>query len=243
MIVVIQGRIQLSGVKGGRDFCYGAVPGTALFKSGSVPSSVRVTGSAEVAVIPLSPEWFHRVELDHGPDDFGRLSPVFGDPTIQSLITLMRREIENGAPNGRLYADSLSLALISYVLDQLPSPQLRVVGRLSDTQSRRLRRYIRERLGENLSLQDLARFVGVSTRQFSRLFLEAFGTSPHQYVLRQRLDESARLLALGGREIAQIALSLGFNSQSHFAAAFRKQFHQTPRQYAASVRRHRRSRS
>jgi AraC-like DNA-binding protein len=60
-------------------------------------------------------------------------------------------------------------------------------------------------------------------------------------VLNQRLEEGARRLATGTHDIAAIALSLGFCSQSHFAAAFRVRFGQTPRQYAVERRRSRRA--
>jgi AraC family transcriptional regulator len=60
-------------------------------------------------------------------------------------------------------------------------------------------------------------------------------------VLNQRLDESARRLAIGAAEIAEVAHALGFSSQSHFAAAFRKRFDQTPRQYATDKRHRKRT--
>src|SRR5262249_6094069 len=143
------------------------------------------------------------------------------------------------ARTGRLYAESLSLALLSYAVERIPVSRLRVGGALSEAQRRKLARLIRERLGEDLSLGDLASFVGLGPRQFSRLFREAFGVTPHRYVLEQRLEAGARQLANGSLDIAEIALSLGFSSQSHFAAAFRKRFAQTPRRYATEHRRRR----
>lgn len=242
LLVFLEGRVEMAGTTGGRDFGYHAPPGTTLYMSGDRPSSVRVIGSAEVAAVPLSPEWFHWIELEPRPDAFAELPPLIADPSMHYLVKAMRREVETSATTGRLYAESLSLALMSYALERAPAGPLRVQGKLSEAQCRRLRRYIQERLGDDLALRELASFAGVGTRQLSRLFREAFGITPHQYLLGQRLEEAARCLANGGREIAEIALSLGFSSQSHFSAAFRKRFGQTPRQYAVENRGSRRGR-
>jgi AraC family transcriptional regulator len=199
-------------------------------------SSARVTGSSVVAAVNLVPEWFHRVELDRSPADFGRIAPLAADQTMHALLGTMRHEVASGARTGRLYGESLSLALMSYVVDRIPASPLRLRGALSEAQGRRLAKYIRERLGEDLALTELATFVQLGPRQFSELFRNAFGITPHRYVVNQRLDEAARRLASSSLEIAEISLALGFSSQSHFAAAFRKRFGETPRQYALARR-------
>jgi AraC family transcriptional regulator len=155
---------------------------------------------------------------------------------MHALLSAMRDEVANGAGTGRLYGESLSLALMSYVVDRIPASRLRLRGSCSEARLRRLTKYIRERLGEDLTLTELAAFVQLGPRQFSEAFRSAFGTAPHRYVLNQRLDEAARRLGSSSVAIAELALSLGFSSQSHFAAAFRKRFGETPRQYARSRR-------
>jgi AraC family transcriptional regulator len=185
----------------------------------------------------MTAEWFHRAQLDHAPAEFGRQPALNADPTMHWLASAMRREAEGGAKTGRLHAESLSLALLSYVIDCMPASRLRVSGAFSDAQCRKLAQHIRERLGEDLSLVDLATFTGIGPRHFSRLFRKAFGVTPHRYILNQRLDEGARRLSNSSLDIAEIALSLGFASQSHFATAFHKRFAQSPRRYAHDRRR------
>jgi AraC family transcriptional regulator len=240
VMVFLEGPLEMAFQKGTRELSYRAVPGSTLFLAGDSRASTRVTGSAEVAAVNLVPEWFHRVELDRAPAGFGQVLPLTADPTMHSLVSTMRREVESGASTGRLYGESLSLSLLSYLLNRIPVSLAGVSGALSEAQCRGLARHIRERLGEDLGLVELASFTGLGPRQFSRLFREAFGVTPHRYLLNQRLDEGARRLGEGSAEIAEIALSLGFSSQSHFAAAFRKRFDQTPRQYAMDNRRRRR---
>ena len=148
----------------------------------------------------------------------------------------MRDEVARGAPTGRLYADSLSLALLSYVVEREPRCGALVRGSLSKGECLQLENYIRERLGDDLSLAELAAHVGRRPRHFSTLFRQAFGAPPYRYVLRQRLSEGARLLANGDRGLAAIAVRLGFTSQSHFASAFRAVFGVDPLHYAPETR-------
>jgi AraC family transcriptional regulator len=164
------------------------------------------------------------------------MAPLAGDRTMHALVSAMRDEVASGAGTGRLYGESLSLAVMSYVVDRIPPSRLRLRGRCSEAQLGRLTKYIRERLGEDLTLSELAGFVQLGPRQLSESFRDAFGVTPYRYVLDQRLDEGARRLASSLVGIAELALSLGFSSQSHFAAAFRKRFGETPRQYAKSRR-------
>jgi AraC family transcriptional regulator len=158
------------------------------------------------------------------------------DPTVLALTCLMRDEVARGAVTGRLYAESLTIALLSRVVEQLPQPVLDVRGSLTEPQQRRLRQYILDNLGEDLSLVDLARLTGRSPRQFSTLFKQAFGTTPHRYLLLARLAEGARQLAQRDASVADIAHRLGFSSQSHFASAFRAVYGETPRSYATGKR-------
>jgi AraC family transcriptional regulator len=240
LVVFLEGSVETAVMKGKRETSCRAVPGSTWFMAGDNPSSTRAIGSAEVAAVNLEPEWLHRVELDRAPAEFGVLPPLTADPTMHALVSSMRREVQSGANAGRLYGESLSLSLLSYVLNRIPAPVMAVRGALSEEQCRRLARHIRERLGEDLGLVELASFTSLGPRQFSRLFRQAFGATPHQYLLHQRLDEGARRLAVSSADITEIALSLGFSSQSHFASAFRRRFNQTPRQYAMDNRHRRR---
>ncbi|HET8939999.1 MAG TPA: helix-turn-helix transcriptional regulator [Polyangiales bacterium] len=148
----------------------------------------------------------------------------------------MHREVGAGAPSGRLYAESLSLAILSYLVERVPDPpHERARGKLSEAQCRHLRNYTRDHLASGVRLSDLAALVGMSPRHFSKLFHQAFGVSPHRYLLTQRLQEGARRLATDPRaDITRIAIALGFSSQSHFSTSFRQLFGMSPRQYATS---------
>ena len=233
MVAFLAGTVEITANRGGRDVTHRSRPGSVSFLSGDEPVSSRVTGSADVAAILVTPEWFHRIGLERAPAGFGRTPPL-ADDNARALMSAMRCELLDGAGRGRLYAESLSLAFLSYVLGSMSLSPARERGALSDTQCRRLVEHVRARLGEQLSVAELAAVAGVGVHPFSKLFRASFGITPYRYVLHQRLEEGARRLVLGREDVAEIALAVGFSSQSHFAAAFRKRFGQTPLHYAAA---------
>ncbi|MDD9936371.1 MAG: helix-turn-helix transcriptional regulator [Myxococcales bacterium] len=210
------------------------VPGTVTFHSGEGPQASAVFGSARTMIINVSDAWLRRVVQDAVPSP-GTHALIEADETAHGLAQAMCREVEEGAESGSLFAESLSLALLSYALERMPV-QMRVHGGLSESQCRRLRRYIRERLASDIRLADLAALCDLQSRHFTTLFRRAFDTTPHRYVMQQRLERGAELLSHSGHDIAEIALQSGFSSQSHFTTAFRKHYGTTPRRYAESQR-------
>lgn len=87
--------------------------------------------------------------------------------------------------------------------------------------------------GAGRRLRALAADAGLSAFQFLRAFRQATGTTPHQYLVRARLRESAALLRSTDRKVVDVALSCGFNDLSNFNHAFRAEFGVSPRVYRA----------
>lgn len=163
--------------------------------------------------------------------------PKFSDPDLAALIRALWREVAAGCPQGRLYTDSLSLGLAAHVhrrFGQLESTRgddrREARSCLSAAQVSRLNDYIRQHLGESIGLVDLAREVGLSRYHFTRLFTNTLGTSPYQYVLHKRLERAYHLLMSSAAPVADVALAVGFSSQSHFAGVCRRLMGATPKE-------------
>ena len=77
----------------------------------------------------------------------------------------------------------------------------------------------------------MARSASVSVRRLHALFREEFDTTPHAWLLRQRLDSACAWLARDGRPIAQVALAAGFSDQSALTRAMRDTLGTTPAAY------------
>lgn len=93
--------------------------------------------------------------------------------------------------------------------------------------------FIHEHLGEELSVERLARKSGLGPRQFSRRFSEQFGDSPAAFVERLRLEEAGRLLIESSAGHKRIAQATGFRSTDVFRRAFQRRFGILPREYRA----------
>jgi AraC-like DNA-binding protein len=82
-----------------------------------------------------------------------------------------------------------------------------------------------------ISTDELARQAGLSVSQFERTFRKAFGTSPRQYIVRVRIEQSCRQLVETNDTIASISQVCGFFDHAHFTRAFRTQMGQSPSNY------------
>ena len=90
---------------------------------------------------------------------------------------------------------------------------------------------MRKDLASVAQVPDLAREAGMSTRNFLRHFRRVTGYSPTDWLMRERLQESARLVITTGRSIDSIARACGFGTTSNFRRQFRRHFGSTPNAY------------
>jgi AraC family transcriptional regulator len=95
----------------------------------------------------------------------------------------------------------------------------------------RVLEYMQAHLDQELSLAALASIAQMSPYYFSRLFKQSTGLSPHQYLLRQRIERAKELLAGPRCRTAEVSDALGFPHQSHFTTTFHRWVGTTPRQY------------
>ena len=136
-----------------------------------------------------------------------------------------------------MYAQGLSLTLLAWLtMHYAAKPSQTPCARLlSETNKRRIREFIDENIGADLSVVQLATLLGVSPNHFARVFKASFGISPHRFLLRRRIDlASAALTQMADRPISDIALAFGFVSQAHFTEAFHRLTGVTPARWRHS---------
>jgi AraC-like DNA-binding protein len=151
-------------------------------------------------------------------------------------LELVQR-LESTSPNQHepLWVDVTALQLVSSVIEAafarhgLPRKRRRK-GTDADHADRAeaAKIYLASRLGQRVSLDELARAVHTSPFHLCRIFHERTGMPVHRYHTRLRLRASLEPLAGGGTDLTALALALGFASHSHFTDAFRREFGCTP---------------
>jgi AraC-like DNA-binding protein len=102
-------------------------------------------------------------------------------------------------------------------------------GGLPRYKLRRVMAYVDARIGGPISLDDLANVAAVSRFHFHRQFRKSVGVTPHEYVLRARIERAKGLLTASDLTVGEVSGAVGFADQSHFSNIFRKLTAMTPR--------------
>ena len=158
------------------------------------------------------------------------------DPHLAAILRALRADLADGSPAGRLYGKSLTTALGVYLAGRYGAktrPSRSHRKGMPEDRLRRVLDYIGENLTRDLAVTKLARIAGMSPHYFSELFRESVGCTPHQYVLRQRIERAKKSLRNPKRSVLEAGLIAGFENPSHFARAFRRFVGATPRQFRA----------
>lgn len=152
------------------------------------------------------------------------------DPKIEYLLWALKAELEQEQPFGRVYADSLGVALASQLVRRwsASSPKPIAAG-LPERALKRTLRYIDDRLASELTLRDIAAQAGLGASRFGELFKRATGVSVHQHVVRRRVARAVELITRTRLPLCEIALQAGFANQSHMALAVRRSIGMTPK--------------
>jgi AraC family transcriptional regulator len=202
-----------------------------------------ISGEAEAVNFLLREEALREAVERSGvdPNRFEVLHrPNVRDEQLQRLVLSFLPELETGGLGGELYAEGLANAVAVHLLRHHSSLGERASRRISGEpkpgglSKRALKRatdYIGDNLSGGLSLVDLAAAAGYSPHHFSRLFKETTGLSPHQYVIRQRVERAKDLL-LRGHPVGEVARRVGFSDQSHLSRHFRRLHGVTPAAFA-----------
>ena len=157
------------------------------------------------------------------------------DPLLEQLCIAIATALRDGTVADGLYTDTMAQMIAVHLArhhSTLSRPLHAVaVKAMPNWKTRRLIDFIEDNLERDLSLEALAGEVGVSPLYLPRSFKAAVGQSPHQYVIRRRIERAKQLLSSGDSPIVDIALSVGFSSQSHLSNWFLRIVGISPAEY------------
>jgi len=187
-------------------------------------------GISDEALMACSDGAYGEVEL--------RPSRKFADPRLSAMVAAVHAETVAGFPSGRLFLDSLEQAMAvtlvnGHAVRHRPVQIYR--GGLGSARLRRIKELVHARMEDDLSLDEMAQSVGLSTAHFARMFRKSTGETPHQFVLRQRLERAKAMLRAPDARVLDVAVACGFKTQQHFAQVFRDVCGVSPTEYREDI--------
>jgi len=217
-------------------------PGSASIAPRGIRHSmlVRRDEPGGLLVLEVEPVHLDRVLVDAKPGWKTELIEQLDvrDRQIELLTLAMWEDIRIGSPAGRLYGESLGTALMIYAAPRygsLASAAPHYQGGIAPTRLKRVLEYIDANLGEDVKLSDLAGVADMSLYHFAKLFKQSTGESPHQFVLRRRIERAKKLLRNPEMSVLEASVRTGFSDQRHFAKVFRRMVGATPIGYRLAI--------
>src|SRR6516225_4318157 len=104
-------------------------------------------------------------------------------------------------------------------------------GGLPIVRLRKIEDYVHAHVSECTSIDSLAELAELSPFHFSRVFKQATGITPLQFVTRERMLQAQQLIRETSRSLIEIALEVGYTSPSHFAQVFRRTVGMAPTEF------------
>ena len=101
---------------------------------------------------------------------------------------------------------------------------------------RRVAEMVNANIFSNITLADMATTAGLSPMYFAAQFKKATGMRPHQYILAKRIEHAKELLRTSESSMLDVALSVGFRTQAHFATIFKQHVMVTPTTWRRQLR-------
>ncbi|HKF42037.1 MAG TPA: AraC family transcriptional regulator [Thermoanaerobaculia bacterium] len=168
----------------------------------------------------------------HGPGDSVSYAR---QRRIVELLSSGRRADAAAVEEAAIEVLARQLAAAYRVRGGLPRPASPAAIRVERTLAEEAKALLSESLERRRPLADLASALGVSVFRLCRVFRRRTGTTLHAYRNRLRLAASLELLGDDRGDLTRVALDLGYSSHSHFTAAFRREFGNTPSAFRASL--------
>jgi AraC family transcriptional regulator len=172
-------------------------------------------GISDAALMASSDGAYGEVEL--------HASRKFSESRLSALVAAAHAEMVAGFPSGRLFLDSIEQAMAITLVNRHAvrhRPVQVYKGGLGSARLRRIKELVHAKMEDDLSLDELAQSVGLSTAHFARMFRKSTGETPHQFVLRQRVERAKAMLRAPGARVLDVAVACGFKTQQHFAQVF-----------------------
>lgn len=204
-----------------------------------LPASVEISGWSQygkAANSYVSLE-FEAESLSEETSIMGALGRIesmvyFENSAIRQTMSKIDQTMKDNQPFSNLYLDHLGMSAVLELLSlEHSSGEQPGGGHLTQGQLRLVREFVMDNIGGDITIEQMAKVLGLSKFYFSRLFLASAGVSPYRYVMQCRVEVAKGELGSSKHPIKSVARSLGFNNASQFSQFFKKEVGMTPLRY------------
>jgi AraC-like DNA-binding protein len=209
------------------------VPRRAIIFPALQPYQARWDAANTCILVELAPELLDEAGRRYGSGGHVDLRPglAVDDRFIPSMADALV-DLATRDASATLLAESLGLTLATHLVQTRGSAAGEATGGvMAPAKLRLLTEFIEARLESAISVADLANLADMGVFHFARCFKQTTGRTPHQYVLRRRIERARHLLVNPRLSVAEVALRCGFSQQSHFSETFRRMVGTSPRLY------------
>lgn len=146
-----------------------------------------------------------------------------GAPQLQMIATVRQPPVYPAAQSVWYQCKALELA-VTFLVQPEEEFFCTRQQRLAQERVEQVIFLLRQNLAAPPTLEELGRKIGCSHFYLSRIFSTETGQTITQYLRRLRMERAAELLRAGEHNVTEAALEVGYNSLSHFSAAFHETF-------------------
>ncbi len=145
------------------------------------------------------------------------------DPLLALSAKRIIEASQSSLSGHSLLAEQMAYSLALHLSDRYAVPSFfpsSDVLEISAGKYQRIAEFVRADISRDITLSDMANIAGLTPNSFIRSFKRATGLTPHRFLVGQRVDVAKHLLSSSEMAIAEIALTVGFSSQSHLGSTF-----------------------
>ncbi len=212
-----------------------SLPGESIIMCANQENSWEGTGEIDELQIFIDPELLLEAAAELSDKAFWLVEGIgIRDPMISVIAARIVEELTNPGDSCQLVGDAMAHALTAQLLSRHSNFRAVSVMQRIDMPVHKVRAaidYIEAHLSHDLSIDLIAAAVNMSSFRFARGFKKATGHSPHQFLLERRIELAKDMLRSTDYKLADVAQTVGFANQSHFAAVFRQRCQMTPKAY------------
>ncbi len=120
---------------------------------------------------------------------------------------------------------------LDYLMRSAADEQMESGGKLRDFYIHEALTYIEHNFQNDITIEDIASVCGLNRTYFGKIFKEALGKTPQEFLVNYRMLKAAELLKLTHLSIGDISITVGYANQMHFSRAFKNCYGVSPREW------------